>query len=265
MACGASVFKLECWGAVKYARGWVDSLKGEPSDSLKCVYCILWYSIAFSIFIANLGSTIDPVDVNPLLDLERPLFFSLCLVQEAIWTWQPGSWLITHHLTLSAEPAAVPLYLKLVSQPGRKILTPCGEGREWPKWDGGFESDRYRIYSQHSTAWSTSKTQQGSKTLSFCFVAQVVSWNALEALWGQPSTGFKNIRKKHRPKRCERMNQKWRDMDQDYDYDDYKLWRFLIIIDINGRIIEPRSFALHWLGLPNQAQTLLGVSEALQV
>ena len=100
-------------------------------------------------------------------------FFSLYLIQEAIWT---AARQLTHHLTLSRSCRST--FTLLVSQPGRKILTPCGEG---PAMDGTAGTAALKATDTEytaSTAWSTSKTQQGSKTLSFCFVAQVVSWNA---------------------------------------------------------------------------------------
>lgn len=166
---------------------------------------------------------------QPLLDLERPLFFSL---YSSVFIWFRK--LFERQLTDYTSSHTIkdrPQYLYLAgftarSQDSHTLWRRPGMAGNGQSGTAALKATDTASISQHSLKHKQDPArQQGSKTLSFCFVAQVVSWNALEALWGQPSTGFKNIRKKHRPKRCERMNQKWRDMDQDYDYDDiWWLW-----------------------------------------
>lgn len=100
----------------------------------------------------------------------QSLFFSLYLIQEAIWTAADWLHIISHY----QEPAAVPLPCWFHSQVARfsHLMEKAGNGREWPKWDGGFESDRY---SQHQPAQfeaqarpSKAARQQDSQLLFCC-------------------------------------------------------------------------------------------------
>ena len=198
----------------------------------------------------------------------QSLFFSLYLIQEAIWTAADWLHIISHY----QEPAAVPLPCWFHSQVARfsHLMEKAGNGREWPKWDGGFESDRY---SQHQPAQLEAQARP-SKAARLSASVLLLKWShemplkPCEASLQLASRTFGRSTDRRGANEWTRSEEIWTKTMTMMTYDDYELWRFLIIIDINGfngRIIEPRSFALHWLGLPNQAQTLLGVSEALQV
>ena len=213
---------------------------------------------------------------QPLLDLERPLFFSL---YSSVFIWFRK--LFERQLTDYTSSHTIknrPQYLYLAgftarSQDSHTLWRRpgmAGNGREWPKWDGGFESDRY---SQHQPAQLEAQARP-SKAARLSASVLLLKWShemplkPCEASLQLASRTFGRSTDRRGANEWTRSEEIWTKTMTMMTYDDYELWRFLIIIDINGfngRIIEPRSFALHWLGLPNQAQTLLGVSEALQV